>query len=393
MELKKISFCNKTCYNICSNSFKEKLLKQISDKYNFQFEEKTIRIYDETRHSNILYKNKYLMSVKSIGNTYLLYLTKIDGINSCFLIDKKILKGYSFPRIILVKYRFCDSLFIGTLFEGDLIRSDNGWKFLISDIWIFKNSDIRSKSFLKRFSLIGGVFTNMFFKDEYLEPCPIYLKNYFPYNKVGQEKILNQLNIIDYKAQGICFTSEGDYKPSFLVFLDSNNRKNKYQNKNTKHNHQQINKILQRPNNNNNKNSKNSNSSNVKETIDRDEIKISNNDCIKNDNNKNKLGNNDSNFNENETGVFHFIISKTSTPGIYQLYCQKVGKIIKHSIARIDGLSGLKFVQNIFNSDTDQPLVKCKYDNYFKKFIPFVLSDKSLPDEYTDIIYFTHEKM
>ena len=38
MELKKISFCNKTCYNICSNSFKEKLLKQISDKYNFQFE-------------------------------------------------------------------------------------------------------------------------------------------------------------------------------------------------------------------------------------------------------------------------------------------------------------------------------------------------------------------
>ena len=120
MELKKISFCDTICYNVCSNSFKDKLLKQIETDHAIDLTEKSIRIYDEERHSKVLYKNPFVMSIKSIGNTYFLYLTKINGVNSCFLIDKKILKGYSYPRIILVKYRFSDQLFDDTLIEGDL---------------------------------------------------------------------------------------------------------------------------------------------------------------------------------------------------------------------------------------------------------------------------------
>ena len=382
MDLKKISFCNTTCYNICSNSFKEKLLKQIQSIYDINLKEKTIRLYDDSRHSNILYKNNYLMSIKSIGNTYLLYLTKIDGVNSCFLIDKKILKGYSFPRIILVKYRFSEDLFNDSILEGDLIKSTSGWKFVIGDIWVYKNKNIKTMLFHKRFSILGEIFTKLYLKDEYLEPCSIFLKNYFPYNKNGKDKILKMLDIIDYKAQGICFTYEKEYKPSFLVFLDPNNRGNPI---NRVNNNIQNTKKGLKSSNENYIQDVNNTDNGMDTDMDKEDSISSLDISIDTINNKNEDGDGDE--------FFHLKISKTQTPGIYQLYCNKVGKTIKHSIARIDGLSCLKFVQGIFNHDSDQPLVKCKYDNNFKKFIPIEISNKKYPDEYTDIIYFSHEKM
>ena len=368
MELKKISFCDTTCYNVCSNSFKDKLLKQIQTDHEIDLSEKSIRIYDEKRHSKILYQNQYIMSIKSIGNTYFIYLTKIEGVNSCFLIDKKILKGYSYPRIILVKFRFVDYLFNDTLLEGDLIKTKSGWKILVGDIIIHKGEIIKQKNFNYRINILSRIFDKHYIKDTYLEPCSIFIKKYFPYNKVGQSELLKMLEEIDYKSQGICFTSERDYKPSFLVFLQSREKTEV--------------PINDRPG-----------------IINKRQPPLS----------KSYIGSDQNNSTDNDSSVvidvsnssskntsvkyFNFKISKTTTPGIYQLYCIKVGKIIKHSIARIEGLVCLKFVQDVLEGSDSQPIVQCEYNIRFKKFIPRQLSEKSTPDEYTDIIYHTHEKM
>ena len=137
MELKSISFCDKNCYNICSNDFKKKILDEMYSKYRINFNQKNLDYYDEKTNKYKLSKNPYLVSVKSIGNSYYLYLTKISGVNSCFFIDNKILNGYSHPRIIYARYRFSDEVFNGTLFQGELVKTANSWKFIIGDILVY----------------------------------------------------------------------------------------------------------------------------------------------------------------------------------------------------------------------------------------------------------------
>lgn len=412
MELKNISFCETNCYNVCSNSFKEELLKQISENYGICLTDKSIRVYDPSRHQQVLYRKPYVMSIKSIGNTYYIYLTKINGVNSCFLIDKKILKGYSYPRIILAKCRFCDQLFSGTLIEGDLIKANQGWKLLLGDLLVYKGSDLRHKGFQKRFSLLGHIFTKLYQPDPYLSPCSMFLKRYFPYNQQGQQQLLKLLDNIDYKAQGICFTIEEDYKPSFLVFLE-----NRTQNQPAKIS--KVTKILTRKDNVNF-----TAKTNAETTASQGDGNITANVAIKiereclsstpkpsdpsdpSDDHPDptsrpktvmpiKLLDNENQHQDGATQhiSFTFKITKTSTPGIYQLYCLKVGKIIKHSIARINGLKCLNFVKNLLKTERDEALVICDYDAEFKKFIPKMVSGKTKPDEYTDIIYCTHEKM
>ena len=223
MDLKHISFCNSISYNICSNNFKEDLLKQIFDNYNISYTDKSIRLYDEVKHKALLIKYSYLMSIKSIGNSYLLYLTKYNNKNVCFLIDKKILKGYSNPRIILVKYRFHDKYYTGTLMEVDLIKDANNWKLDISDMWICCNHDIRNRNMICRINEINILLKDNYKHDLLLEPCNINIKTYYDLTKISKDALLTELNLVMYKCQGINFTSNSNFKPSILVYLTNNN--------------------------------------------------------------------------------------------------------------------------------------------------------------------------
>ena len=377
MDLKQISFCNTISYNICSNNCKEWLLKQISDTYNISYSDKSIRLYEEQKHKILLSKYPYLMSVKSIGNSYLMYLTKYNNRNMCFLIDKKILKGYSNPRIILVKYRFTDKYYNGTIMEVDLIKDINNWKLTISDMWINCNEDIRDRNLIYRLTEITNLVKNNYLVDPLLEPCNIYVKKYYNLSKTGKEDILKELKDITYKSQGIIFTANSNFKPGILLYLT---------NTDTEISSKRIlSKKVRNPNINNNK-------SFVPHIL---------------PSSVNKR------FVEKSGNLYNLTITSTSTTGIYQLYCNKIGRLIKFGIARIDGLRCLQFVRSILanvndvndvndvnnvndiNDDIKKNgvIVKCHYDSEFKKFIPKELSDSKNPDEYNDIIYYTNEKM
>lgn len=331
------------------------LTEELANKYDIKQEDRSVRIYDPAKHRQLLLEQQYLTSVKSIGNTYLLYLTQYRGANVCFLIDKKILKGYLYPRVIFVRYRFSNHLYKGSLMEGDLIKTDNGWKFVLSDIWIESNKDIRKIPFTKRLVRLNHILEKMYQPDSYIEPCRLLVKRYFPFTEQHTDKIINYLRTIDYKVQGICFTSAKSYRPSLLVFKEVRETENISESRRVAKKARQTNKT------------KSDQATDVKTDT------------------------------ANGPNQFNLFISKTSTPGIYQLYCSKVGRRIKHSIARINGLKCLQFVKGVFQdqaeNDDNLPLVVCEYDTQFKKFVPKEISVASKADEYTDIIYCTGEKM
>jgi hypothetical protein len=221
-------------------------------------------------------------------------------------------------------------LYDGTICEGDLIKTEAGWKFVLSDLWIDTNKDIRNQPFPKRLNRLNNILEKMYLEDTFVEPCKLLCKKYVPFVSSQTDEIVNQLGQIDYKVQGICFR-----------------------------------RVAKK----------------ARQTI------------------KAKPDGKSQTTDTQETEkLFHLAISKTATPGIYQLYCSKVGKRIKHSIARIEGLKCLQLVDKIFKkhgstTPDDLPIVKCEYNQQFKKFVPRGKSDVEKPDEYTDIIFCTAEKM
>ena len=135
MMLGEISFAGKTGYNIKSDDVKQRLLDDLEGLTGF----KVIQKHHERFHDNLIHKlsgNPHMVCLKSNGNPYLLYLTKINFVNQCVFIDKKIQQGYFYPRMIMSRFRFDDRLFEGgTLIDGEMVKANNGaWIFLVGDI-------------------------------------------------------------------------------------------------------------------------------------------------------------------------------------------------------------------------------------------------------------------
>ena len=123
--LSNISFCDKQCSNVNDNKVKEQIISCVQDKYKFEIISKLYVSINPHMMRNISYHN-HILSTLTNGNNYLLFLTKIEGVNCCFYIDRKLKNGYSYPKIHCVKYRFDEQLFEkDTIFTGELIRDVN----------------------------------------------------------------------------------------------------------------------------------------------------------------------------------------------------------------------------------------------------------------------------
>ena len=109
-----ISFCNKQTLNIIDDNFKEDVLNILSKKYYITIKDRSFYVI---KKNNIKYmeNNSYILSIKSLGSLYYLFLTTINDIKYCIYVDKKVKEGHKYPRMLIVNYRFDDSLYSDTL--------------------------------------------------------------------------------------------------------------------------------------------------------------------------------------------------------------------------------------------------------------------------------------
>ena len=139
--LTKTGFCDKQVDNVTNNDVKKHILDDLCNRTNITYKYRYAKMYNSQFQKN--FNNPHLLCLKTIGSPYLLYCTQINDVNYCFLIDKKIKDGYSYPKIFLVHYRFNDDIFNGTLFETELLKNnDEDWSLLIGDIYSHKGSSI-----------------------------------------------------------------------------------------------------------------------------------------------------------------------------------------------------------------------------------------------------------
>ena len=156
MQTQNISFCDRVGLNIKSNEVKKRIIDELEE---IRIVERHHEVFDEKRHDHRLRKVHHLLTIKSNGNPYYMYFTKINFTNTIVMIDKKIQMGYEYPRMIIVRMMFQDNgLFDNTLLEGEMIKDKSSeWLYLISDLHVFKNKSVRDLDLIKRLNIVHSL--------------------------------------------------------------------------------------------------------------------------------------------------------------------------------------------------------------------------------------------
>lgn len=342
-----ISFCGSVSFNIKTEQVKKQILKDIEKLSNIKIIQRHFDVLNKN-HFKKLNDNPHLISLKTNGNPYLLFLTKYNFINQSIFIDKKIQSGYFLPRMIISYFKFDDSLYDNTLIDGEMVKdNDNNWIFIINDIYIYKNKSLQNINIFKRLNYITDIFNN--FNNDFDSICRFELKKYFKYTEL-KYMIEEYKKTLNYTCRGIYF------KPLFFKFknilynfddsLICKVNKVKYQSKNEfilGNNIDKCNNIKKSKNNEKNKNNK-----------------IINNNQ-KNSNNNFKI----------------FYIEMTDMPDVYNLYNfdEKNKNFNFENTATIPNIETSNFVRNIFENKNFNIKLKinCEYISKFNKWKPIEL--------------------
>ena len=341
MQFGYISFCNSTAFNIKSEHVKKDILNKIETLSGIKIIQKHFTNFNES-HFKKLNDIPHLVSLKSNGNPYLLFLTKINYTNISIFIDKKIQPGYFLPRMIVSYFQFDDSLYDNTLFDGEMVKiNNNKWNFIINDIYINKNKNLINQNILNRLDIVNDILSNKVNYNNY-DICNITINKYFKYEQMKYmvEEYKPSLN---YTCRGIYFTPLY-YKFKKVLYNFDNSlihsvRRVKYQNNDS---------FATSKNAINQNVSKHSNISNQTKEIN---IKTQKLTQTKNINNNNKLK------------VKEFLIEQTDMPDVYYLYNIITNK--KDCTAYIPNIDTSHFVKELFKNVTiiTKLKIKCKLIN------------------------------
>jgi hypothetical protein len=217
--LGEISFCNKIGHNIKSSETKEKIVQRLDNEYGIKIVRKHFEKLDHNSSLNRktlgkLGKYPYIAGLRSNGNPYLLYLTKIAGCNQILFIDKKIQDNYFLPRIITTKMRFDEDLFVKeTVFEGEMIRIDNDtWIFLIHDLMVYQGQLQKNNVIMDRINMIYDILRDKFVEDS-KNLFKVQVKKYVTLDNL-QELVSEFMPTLPYVCRGVYF------RPLYSEILD-----------------------------------------------------------------------------------------------------------------------------------------------------------------------------
>jgi hypothetical protein len=353
MRTQDISFCSKVATNILLSDAKQAIM----DSVNAMLETSRYFYKSSYKYANILNKNSlsylskqpHLITVKTGGSNYFLFLIKLNGINTCLFIDRKTKQGYTLPRIITVKYKFHESLYSGTLFDGELLRDKNeNWMFLLSNIVVYKGQTVND-NIITRFNLMYSILTKEYTEDPIFDTCYIRVKKIYKYSDYDK-LLLMYIPKFNYEIRGLYFNSFNIKFSNHLFMLTAPSKKEQYTKKS-------------------NDNTRNGDGGDAKTTTTTTPapspatVHASALNCT-------------------------FSIKETDSPDIYDLYCLKNSAIDKYGIAFINKMKISKLLKSRFEEKKGNCFVNCKYNDRFKKWeVIEIIDDKSvsIPSDYDTI--------
>ena len=195
--MKSVKFGNRKALEIIDIDTKNTVKKYFWDKSRIRITDKNYRIlnYNTLHHLN---KYPHLVSLSTYGKKFLLGLIQVDDRNQTLFIDKKK------EMMIYMPMNFADSLYQGTIFDGELIKDNQGkWYYFISDIYLYKGKPTFKIILEDRIKLVKKILEKDF-KESDVDFCKFIMKEYFPYQYL--EDLCNSyVDTLPYKCSGIVF--------------------------------------------------------------------------------------------------------------------------------------------------------------------------------------------
>ena len=335
-------------------NLKKKIISYLKSNYNIKVVDKLYVFLNPSILKNVLY-HQHLLTPLTNGNPYLLYLVRVDGVNCCFYIDRKLKNGYQYPKIHYVNYQFHDSLFEGTIFSGELVRdNDRKWFYLIDNLLLYKGENMSKKNIVCRFENIYNIFNNEYTQNNSMEICSIQIKKLFHYQQI--KTLVNKfIPSLSYRCKGLLFYNLNNKYSNYALIFDRNNpiipiTKDKINELIKINKHTLWAKLTQ---DNDNINSFNTTSKNTETTV------------IENQEDKNKMLSNDN---------IVFKVINTDMPDIYNLYIHNSqnNEIMKYDLALVPNMKTSKYLREVFESKSNILDIKmeCRYSKIFQKWAP-----------------------
>ena len=214
MQVGEISFCDRIGFNINSDEVKRSILGDLEKSYGIKIIAKHYEKFDQKRSIPNLQRNPHMICLRSNGNPYFLHLVRYNFVQYCIFIDKKIQQGYYFPRMIVTRLSFDDTLFDdgGTLLEGEMIKGSDSWYFGFVDMIVHQGKHLGEVNLPKRLNLLYKLLQSRFIQDD-TDVCRFFIKKYFSYDQYAN--IQAHIDKLPYTTRGLIF------RPLFMRFKDT----------------------------------------------------------------------------------------------------------------------------------------------------------------------------
>ena len=402
--LSNISFCDKQCSNLNNNKAKEDMINYIEKKYPLKIIDRGYIPLNPHMIRNVSY-HQHILSTLTNGNSYVLFLTQVEGINCCFYIDRKLKGGYTYPKIHCVKYRFANELFEKeTVFSGELIRdNDRKWFFILSDILVYKGQDTKSKNILSKYEMMYDILKDEYTPDIHMEVCPLQIKKLFTYDQIDT-MVEDFIPNLSYVCKGLVFNTLDSKFNNYALILPRDKQiqvvdKSYIDSIIERKNPELMENVMPVMDYSNNLNSSDLNNQESYQdgkakynTVDPKSAGIIADQSItevstRSDSQNSNQGKFDQNIgstlvssssksnskkseNIDKNNVV-FRILKTESPDIYNLYYLEGNELIKDSIALIPNIKTSQKMYHLFKNNNDLDInMECKFSKIFERWIP-----------------------
>lgn len=176
-DLKDITLNGKHFKQIVNTHLKQMIIDHLFQTYNIRMNctNKYFRAFNSLTDINILKSHKHLAYINTNQRICLIALVQFKHKNVCLLIDKQHSLFY------LLKCQFSQSLYQGTIFEGEMIDS----YFMISDFLVYLQKNIALHVLDRRMTLLNSIISmKNYHYDQLLDPFQIIVKDFVEYSQL-----------------------------------------------------------------------------------------------------------------------------------------------------------------------------------------------------------------
>lgn len=182
--------------------------KYILDKIYDMVDMRPRKVYEFNGKGNLrdLESNHYLLTFKTGGAKFLLFLTTVNGMKYSLFIhydDAKNLKVYN------VKLRFSQNLYNDTVFDGEILLNDkNNYIFMINDILYTRGKYVGNKLLGERIGIISDILRKHYKFDDFLNCCHLQMRSYFLLNhlEMMSDTHNNELLLVPERSNSYTFS-------------------------------------------------------------------------------------------------------------------------------------------------------------------------------------------